>query len=80
MSCESQDIEMTDNTSTCNNIQIEGDIVEYYESDFSDVMTQQANIACDLQKKDNNSGNDRSRKQFDSADYWMNKQQEQVQK
>jgi predicted Zn-dependent protease len=78
MSTENQDFEMNDNTNT--NIQFEGEIVEYDENDFTDVMTHEAEVALDLQKKDDKTAADRSRQQFDSADYWMHRQQEEGQK
>ena len=56
------------------NVIVEEGLFEYEEADFYDVLSQEAQVALDLHKKDTLVP-DRTRKAFDSADYWMNKEE-----
>jgi hypothetical protein len=56
------------------NDEIIDNIVDFEEEDFEDVISKEAELAQQAQKKDEKT-TDGKRQGFDSADYWM-KQQE----
>lgn len=49
--------------------------IEYDESDFNDLLSEEALKAAQSQKKDEKT-DEGKRKEFDSADYWMKMQKE----